>query len=146
MGNFENGSSRTGCSSLSISAEHAIRARPLISIAHDPQTSSRQFESYVIGVVFLPSRVTGVAAISMRQEITFMFGLYGSSNSSQRGCSFGLPCRLILIMTDFLSAIFTIYEYTPGFLTFFGRGGLPFSKLIAVQKSLGTQAESLTWE
>ena len=44
-GNLENGSSRIGCSRLSISAEQAIRALPLISMAHDPQTSSRQFES-----------------------------------------------------------------------------------------------------
>jgi len=43
-------------------------------MAHDPQTSSRQFESYVIGVVALPSRVTESAAISMSAEITFMFG------------------------------------------------------------------------
>jgi hypothetical protein len=34
-----------GCSSLSISAEHAMRALPLIRIAHDPQISSRQLES-----------------------------------------------------------------------------------------------------
>src|SRR5258706_13687187 len=44
-GNFENDSSRIGCSRLSINAEQAMRARPLISMAHDPQTSSRQFES-----------------------------------------------------------------------------------------------------
>ncbi len=44
-GNFEKGSSRMGCSSLSTSAEHAIRAFPLMSMAHDPHTSSRQFES-----------------------------------------------------------------------------------------------------
>jgi hypothetical protein len=51
-----------------------MRALPLISMAHDPQTSSRQFESYVIGVVGLPSRVTGFSAISISAEITFMFG------------------------------------------------------------------------
>src|SRR5579872_543982 len=72
IGNFENGSSFTGCSRLSMRAEHAIRARPLISIAHEPQTSSRQLESYVMGVVCLPSRVTGLAAISIKEEITFI--------------------------------------------------------------------------
>src|ERR1700739_1900110 len=73
-GNLENGSSLTGCSRLSIRAEQAIRARPLMSMAQEPQTSSRQLESYVMGVVALPARVTGLAAMSMRQEITFMPG------------------------------------------------------------------------
>ena len=44
-GNFESGSSRTGFSRLSTSAEQAILALPLINIAYEPQTSSRQFES-----------------------------------------------------------------------------------------------------
>src|SRR6202034_1269773 len=44
-GNLENGSRRIGCSRLSINAEHAMRARPLINMAHEPHTSSRQFES-----------------------------------------------------------------------------------------------------
>src|SRR5579863_7185935 len=101
IGNFEKGSRRIGCSRLSMSAEHAMRARPLISMAHDPQTSSRQFESYVIGVVALPSRVTGLAAISISTEMTFMFGLWGMENSSQYDAEVGVGCRLILMMTDF---------------------------------------------
>src|SRR5581483_4603984 len=44
-GNLLKGSMRMGCSNLSTSAEHAICALPLMSMAHDPQTSSRQFES-----------------------------------------------------------------------------------------------------
>src|SRR5262249_2776533 len=100
-GNFDRGSSRTGCSSLSIKAEHAIRALPFMSMAHEPHTSSKQFDSYVIGVVGLPSRVTGLAAISMREEITFIPGLKESSNSSQRDLSLGEACRRILIRTVF---------------------------------------------
>ena len=44
-GNLENGSRRMGCSSLSTRAEQAMRARPLMSMAQEPQTSSRQLES-----------------------------------------------------------------------------------------------------
>ncbi len=73
-GNLENGSSVTGRSSLSMSAEQAMRALPLISMAHDPHTSSRQFESYVTGVLCLPSLVTGFAAMSISDEVTFMPG------------------------------------------------------------------------
>src|SRR5947207_4275116 len=99
MGNFERGSSRIGCSSLSTSAEQAMRALPLISMAHDPQTSSRQFESYTTGVVGLPSRVTGLRAISIIEEITFIPACQGRSNSSQCGFSLGEPCRRILKRT-----------------------------------------------
>src|ERR1700733_10630050 len=102
-GNLENGSSFTGCSRLSIRAEQAMRARPLMSIAQEPQTSSRQFESYVIGVVALPSRVTGLAAISMSEEITFMPGWWASSNSSQYGLEVGVFWRLIFSRTDLLA-------------------------------------------
>ncbi len=45
MGNLENGSSVIGCLSWSISAEQAIFACPLMSMAQEPQTSSRQLES-----------------------------------------------------------------------------------------------------
>src|SRR5271154_5418280 len=99
-GNLENGSRRTGCSRLSIRAEQAMRARPLMSMAQDPQTSSRQFESYVTGVVCLPSRVTELAAISISEEITFMPGCQASSNSSHRDSEVGVAWRLILMMTD----------------------------------------------
>src|SRR6266404_9012725 len=76
-GNFDSGSSLMGWSYLSSRAEQAMRALPLISMAQEPQTSSRQFESYVTGVVFLPSRVTGLAAISINAEVTFMPGWFG---------------------------------------------------------------------
>src|SRR5579863_8284075 len=105
MGNLENGSSLTGCSRLSISAEQAMRARPLISMAQEPQTSSRQFESYVIGVVALPSRVTGLAAISISEEITFIPGCHASSNSSQYDLEVGVFWRLILMRTVLLAMI-----------------------------------------
>src|SRR5580700_2386154 len=94
-GNLENGSSRRGSARWSISAEQARRALPLISMAHEPQTSSRQFESYVIGVVAFPSRVAGSAAISISAEITFMFGRWGSENSSQYDLEVGVAWRLI---------------------------------------------------
>ena len=58
-----------------------------------------------MGVVGLPSRVTGLAAISMRQEITFMPGCQASSNSSQWGLEEGLFWRLIFRRTGFLSGI-----------------------------------------
>src|SRR6476469_10514514 len=50
-GKRDKGSRRTGCSNLLIRDEHAMAAFPLISMAHDPQTSSRQLDSYEIGVV-----------------------------------------------------------------------------------------------
>ncbi len=58
-----------------------------------------------MGVVGLPSRVTGLAAISISEEITFMPGCHASSNSSQRDSAAGVAWRLILMMTD-LFAIF----------------------------------------
>ena len=60
-----------------------MRALPLISMAHEPQISSRQLESYVIAVVCLPSRVTGAAAMSISDDVTFIPGRRCSSNSSQ---------------------------------------------------------------
>src|SRR5882724_11486630 len=105
IGNLENGSNLIGCSSLSTSAEQAMRALPLISMAQEPQISSRQFESYEIGVVFFPSRVTGFSAMSRRQIITFIEGRHLRENSSQRAGSFGPACRFTLTMTCFVSAI-----------------------------------------
>src|SRR5713226_6831282 len=104
-GNFDIGSMRIGCSSLSTSAEQAMRALPLMSIAQEPQISSRQFESYEIGVVFFPSRVTGFSAMSRRQMMTFIEGRHLRENSSQRAASFGPACRFTLTMTCFVSAI-----------------------------------------
>src|SRR6516164_4354994 len=100
-GNFVIGSRRMGCSRLSTRAEQAILTLPLMTIAHDPQTSSRQFDSYETGVVFLPSRVTGFSAISRRQMIAFIDGRHLSANSSQcEGC-FGPAWRLTRTMTCF---------------------------------------------
>ena len=56
-----------------------------------------------MGVVALPSRVTGLAAISIRQEITFMPGWWASSNSSQYDLDVGVFWRLIFRMTDLLA-------------------------------------------
>src|SRR5690242_15219017 len=58
-----------------------------------------------MGVVFLPSRVTGFSAMSRRQMMTFIEGRQFSANSSQRDGSFGPACRFILTMTFFVSAI-----------------------------------------
>src|ERR1700677_6003 len=55
-----------------------------------------------MGVVALPSRVTGLAAISMSEEITFIPGWWANSNSSQYDLEVGVFWRLILRMTDFL--------------------------------------------
>src|SRR6266487_689214 len=82
-----------------------MRALPLISMAQEPQISSRQFESYETGVVFLPSRVTGFSAMSRRQMMTFMEGRHCRENSSQRAGSFGLAWRFTLTMTCFVSAM-----------------------------------------
>src|SRR5271167_2832688 len=75
-------------------------------MAQEPQTSSRQLESYAIGVVGLPSRVTGLAAMSISAEVTFMPGRYDNSNSSQWGFDSGDCRRLILMITVLEFAIF----------------------------------------
>src|SRR5437867_2804254 len=49
IGNLLKGSTWIGWSSLSTSAEQAMRAFPLMSMAQEPQTSSRQLESYAMG-------------------------------------------------------------------------------------------------
>src|SRR6266851_5632536 len=132
-GNFDKGSRRIGCSSWSTSAEHAMRAFPLMRIAQEPHTSSKQFESWDTGVVCLPSRVTGFSAISRRQIITFIDGRQGSENSSHRDASFGLACRFILTITFLPSAIsdldfqqLTTESLTHHFATSYlrGRGGI----------------------
>src|SRR5215475_13645145 len=53
-----------------------------------------------MGVVGLRSRVTGLRAISIIEEITFMPGCQASSNSSQRGWSWGEAWRRILKTTN----------------------------------------------
>src|SRR5229473_1320555 len=53
----------------------------------------------------MPSRVTGLAAISISAEVTFMFRLYGISNSSHDGLASGASWRLIFMRTDLLFAI-----------------------------------------
>src|ERR1700740_1883662 len=58
-----------------------------------------------MGVVGLPSRVTGFSAISRRQMMTLSDGRHGSANSSQCAVSFGDAWRLTLTMTCFVSAI-----------------------------------------
>src|SRR5215469_17082095 len=78
-----------------------MRALPLTSMAQEPQTSSRQLESYEMGVVFLPSRVTGLSAMSRRQMMTFIEGRQLRANSSQYGAPCGLTCRLTFTMTFF---------------------------------------------
>src|SRR4029077_7085797 len=82
-----------------------MRALPLISMAQEPQTSSRQLESKETGVVFLPSRVTGFSAMSRKQIMMFSDARHDSANSSQRAFSFGLAWRLMRRITCFFSAI-----------------------------------------
>src|SRR6266508_5463794 len=52
-----------------------------------------------MGVLALPSRVTGLSAISMNNEITFIPGRHGISYSSQKGWLVGVAWRLILKST-----------------------------------------------
>jgi len=80
---------------LSTSAEQAMRALPLMRIAQEPQISSRQLESYVTGVVARPSAVTGLAAISIIAEMTFMPGRHSISKFSHTAGASGLAWRLI---------------------------------------------------
>ncbi len=51
------------------------------------------------GVVGFALRVTGLAAMSISAEVTFMPGRCGSSNSSQYGFDSGVSCRLIFMIT-----------------------------------------------
>jgi len=60
-----------------------MRVRPLISMVHDPQTSSRQEQSQATGATLRPSCDRAWAAIFCRTLITFMFGSCGTSNRSQ---------------------------------------------------------------
>src|ERR1700733_13288626 len=62
-----------------------------------------------MGVVGLPSRVTGLAAISMSEEITFMPGWWASSNSSQYGLVVGGDWGLIFMRTDLLAIVQFLY-------------------------------------
>src|SRR5216684_874999 len=68
-----------------------------------------------MAVVGLPSRVTGLAAISIMAEITFMPGFHVNSNSSQCDSASGLAWRLILRTTVLdiivLPAYRQIFEY-----------------------------------
>src|ERR1039458_10194739 len=104
-GNLLSGSTRIGCSRLSTSDEQAMRARPLMRIAQEPQISSRQFESYVIGVVLWPLAVTGLPAISIIAEMTFMPGRHSISKPSQTAGASGLAWRLISKDTVFFAIV-----------------------------------------
>ena len=48
---------------LAMSAEQLWRTRPLMTMVHEPQTSSRQPLSHATGVVEAPATVFGFAAI-----------------------------------------------------------------------------------
>ena len=69
-GNFDIGSTVTGPSRSVGQREHACRTRPLITIVHEPQTSSRQLASNTTGATRLPCRVTGLRRISISIEMT----------------------------------------------------------------------------
>src|SRR3954464_3301084 len=96
MGNLLIGSSVMGWPlvvSLSTSAEQLWRTLPLMIMVHAPQTSSRQPLSQTGGVVAWPEVVVGLAAMYWRQEMMFMFGRWGTANSSQRGAAVGESWR-----------------------------------------------------
>jgi hypothetical protein len=98
-GKRDRGSSLTVSPGVRNKREHAIADFPLISMAQEPHTSSRQLDSYTIGDVAVPERVIGVAAISIKVEMTFIPERQRTSKSSQYGCESGVACRLILICT-----------------------------------------------
>src|SRR5580704_380577 len=81
-----------------------------------------------MGEVALPSRVTGLAAISISEEITFMPGCQASSNSSQYGLEVGVDWRLILRRTDLL-AMYQVFLLLRARLLFF-RGELLLRSVI----------------
>ena len=58
-GKVRAGASVIGCSSSSMSEQHAWRALPLMTIMQAPQTFSKQLHSQVTGGTVLPSTVTG---------------------------------------------------------------------------------------
>src|SRR5713101_3383525 len=97
-----------------------------------------------MGVVALPSRVTGLAAISMREEMTFIPECQGSSNSSQCALASGVGWRLILRRTVLELAI-RIQLYSthvgPDVLVWAGERGSPVlcaaSELSQCRASLG---------
>lgn len=95
-----------GWPTLSTRAEQDCRTRPLITIVQAPQTSSRHPLSQTGGVVSVPSVVTGWAAIHCRQEMMFMFGRWGTANSSQRAGLPGASCRRMRMITLRSSAAF----------------------------------------
>src|ERR1035437_10098972 len=98
-GKCDKGSRRTVSPGVRNRRKHAIADFPLISMAQEPHTSSRQLDSYTIGDVAVPERVIGVAAISIKVEMTFIPERQRTSKSSQYGCESGVACRLILICT-----------------------------------------------
>src|SRR5258706_12764677 len=71
-----------------------------------------------MGVVGLPSRVTGLAAMSIMAEITFIPGFHGNSNSSQTACAVGFAWRLIFSKTVLLAIIYLRRVALDAFLIF----------------------------
>jgi hypothetical protein len=59
-----------------------------------------------MGVVARPSAVTGLAAISIMAEMTFMPGRHSSSNFSQTAGASGLAWRLISSVTVLVAMMF----------------------------------------
>src|SRR6185295_2839097 len=81
--NFDIGSSVIGRSSLSTSAVQPMRALPFTSMAHEPQTSSRQLASQAGAGTRSPSIVTGFLRTSMSAEMTLCCGAHGKRNVCQ---------------------------------------------------------------
>src|SRR4051812_41017425 len=98
-GNFFIGCSVIGSVRWAISAEHAWRTFPLITMVQDPQTSSRQAASQAGGVVCFPSAVTGLRWICISTEITLALGRCSRWNSSQREGAEGPSLRSIRTIT-----------------------------------------------
>jgi len=83
-------------------SEAAIRAFPLMSMAHDPHTSSSNSNRSDTRSRF-PARVTGLAAISISDEITFIPGARPIQTLSRNDWKWGCFRRLnFLRRTDLL--------------------------------------------
>src|SRR5260370_39306819 len=68
-----------------------------------------------MGVVARPSAVTGLAALSIMAEMTFMPGRHSSSNRSHTAGASGLAWRLISNETVFVAMIpFVVYQVPRG--------------------------------
>lgn len=95
-----------------ISAVHAWRGLPLMSIEQEPQTSSKHPCSQAIGWTFSFFRLYGFFWISMSAVMILEKGLSSSSNSSQHWFS-GNPRKILSIYRTWLKTWFRTEAKAP---------------------------------